>query len=224
MSTFGLVHGGGFGAWCWDRVVPALQARGHSALTVDLFADDFAAGAAHCADVVTDAFAGESDVVVVGHSISGLFNPLVADRLDVRRLVFLHALLPRPGQSVADQMTSEPDMFNPEMFAAPGPFWEDESVAVEFLLHDCELDVAHAAFVRLRPEPGVLDGEVTPLAQWPEIPCSYIVCSDDRTATPAWTRRAARERLGIEPLEIESGHCPMLSHPDELAGLLSRCV
>ena len=27
MSTFGLVHGGGFGAWCWDRVTPELVAR-----------------------------------------------------------------------------------------------------------------------------------------------------------------------------------------------------
>ncbi len=151
MSTFGLVHGGGFGAWCWDRVVPALQARGHSAMTVDLSPDDFAAGAVHCADIVAGTFAGEPGLVVVGHSIAGLVTPLAADRLDVQQLVFLHALLPRPGQSVADQMESEPDMFNPEMFAAPAPFWEDESVAVRFLLHDCEPEIAHAAFVETPP-------------------------------------------------------------------------
>jgi hypothetical protein len=27
MSVFGLVHGGGLGAWCWDRVTAALQAH-----------------------------------------------------------------------------------------------------------------------------------------------------------------------------------------------------
>jgi hypothetical protein len=30
-------------------------------------------------------------------------------------------------------------------------------------------------------------------------------------------RGVVRERLGIEPNEIESGHCPALSRPGELA-------
>jgi hypothetical protein len=139
--------------------------------------------------------------VLVGHSVAGLIIPLVATRRPVRRLVFLHALLPRPGQSAVDQMTAEPGMFNQEMFTATAPFWEDEAVAVRFLLHDCPPEVVRDCFRRLRPEPGVLGWEVTPLASWPEVPSSYIVCADDRTATPAWARRAARERLGVEPVE-----------------------
>jgi pimeloyl-ACP methyl ester carboxylesterase len=211
MSTFGLVHGGGFGAWCWDAVVPELEERGHRAVAVDLSPDDLAAGAVHCAEVVQQAFAGLADLVLVGHSIAGLTIPL-------------HALLPRPGQSVVDQMKAEPDMFNPEMFTAPVPFWEDEAVASCFLLHDCPPEVVRDAFRRLRPEPGVLGREVTPLASWPDVPSSYIVCADDRTATPAWARRAARERLGVEPVEIPGGHCPMLSRPGQLAALLDQCA
>jgi hypothetical protein len=87
------------------------------------------AGAARCADIVSQAFAGYPDLVLVGHSVAGLIIPLVAACCPVRRLVFLHALLPRPGQSVVDQMKAEPDMFNPEMFTATAPFWEDEAVA-----------------------------------------------------------------------------------------------
>jgi len=45
MNTFGLVHGGGFGAWCWASVVDELKARGHRAVAVDLAPDDMAAGA-----------------------------------------------------------------------------------------------------------------------------------------------------------------------------------
>ena len=111
------------------------------------------------------------------------------------------ALLPRPGQSVADQLQSEPELFNPEMFTAQAPFWEDEAVAICFLLHDCPAEVAREALRQLRPEPGVLGSEVT----------------------PAWARRAASERLGVEPIEIPSGHCPFLSHPEELAEALHRC-
>jgi len=31
----------------------------------------------------------------------------------VERLIFIHALLPRPGQSLTDQLAAEPDMFQP---------------------------------------------------------------------------------------------------------------
>jgi pimeloyl-ACP methyl ester carboxylesterase len=223
VSTFGLVHGGGFGAWCWERLIPELEARGHPAATVDLAPEDQSAGAAHCAAVVTRAFAGIDELVLVGHSIAGLIIPLVATQRPLERLVFLHALLPRPGQSVVDQLGTEPEMFDPEMFAAPAPFWEDEAVATRFLLHDCPPEIARAAFRRLRPEPGVLGSEVSPLATWPDVPSAYILCRDDRTATPAWARRAARERLGVEPIELPGGHCPFLSRPGQLAEALERC-
>jgi alpha/beta hydrolase family protein len=52
------------------------------------------------------------------------------------------------------------------------------------------------------------------------VPSSYILAADDRTIRPAWQRRMARERLGVEPLEIQSGHCPNVSRPAELAELL----
>jgi pimeloyl-ACP methyl ester carboxylesterase len=223
VSTFGLVHGGGYGAWCWERLIPELEARGHGAATVDLPPEDLAAGAARCAEVVARAFAAVDELVLVGHSIAGLIIPLVATQRPVKRLVFLHALLPRPGQSVVDQLRAEPDMFNPEMLTATVPFWEDEAVATHFLLHDCPPEVARDAFRRLRPEPGVLGSEVTPLPAWPAVPSAYIVCADDRTATPTWARRAARERLGVEPIELPGGHCPFLSRPGPLAEALERC-
>ena len=220
MSTLGLVHGGGFGAWCWEPLIPELAARGHRAATVDLTPEAQAAGAVRCAEIVAEAFATIDDLVLVGHSLAGLIIPLVAAERPLRRLVFLHALLPRPGLSVVDQLAEEPDMFNPAMFAAKRPFWEDEEVARHFLLHDCAPDVAREAFRRLRPEPGALGRERTPLQSWPAIPCAYIVCAEDRTATPGWARRAARDRLGVEPVEIASGHCPFLSRPRELAEAL----
>jgi pimeloyl-ACP methyl ester carboxylesterase len=225
MSTFGLVHGGGFGAWCWERLIPELEARGHHAATVDLTPEDQEGGAARCAAVVAEAFAAVDDLVLVGHSGAGLIIPLVAAERPVRRLIFLHALLPRPSQSAVDQLKAEPDMFNSsDMFAVQRPFSEDEEVANRFLLHDCTPEVAHDAFRRLRPETGVLGREVTPLQTWPRVPCAYIACTDDWTATPGWARRAARERLGVEPVEIPGGHCPFLSRPRELAKALVRCT
>jgi pimeloyl-ACP methyl ester carboxylesterase len=176
--------------------------------------------------MVLAAFARVDDLVLVGHSMSGLIVPVVAARRRLRRLVFLHAVLPAPGLSLADQVAAEPNMFNPDMMTDPPPSWSDESILSRFLFHDCTPEVAHDAFMRVRPVRegrSVLATEVTPLREWPDVPCSYIVCHDDRTATPAWARRAAIERLGVEPIEIPGGHCPMLARPDELAEALERC-
>jgi pimeloyl-ACP methyl ester carboxylesterase len=218
MNTFGLVHGGGLGAWSWELLIPELERRGHKAATAELPFEDQSLGADRFADMVLEACAGSDDLILVGHSMSGLIIPVVATRRPVRRLVFVHTVLPQPGLSLADQMSSEPDIFNPEMTTVPPDWWSDEAIVTRFLFHDCPPDVAHNAFVRLRPpESGVLGTEVTPMRSWPDVPRTYILCRDDRTATPAWARRAASERLGVEPIEIPGGHCPMLSRPGLLA-------
>ena len=36
MATFVLIHGACHGGWCWEKVVPILQARGHTAHAPDL--------------------------------------------------------------------------------------------------------------------------------------------------------------------------------------------
>jgi hypothetical protein len=33
----------------------------------------------------------------------------------------------------------------------------------------------------------------------------------------------ARERLGVEPAELVSGHCPNVSQPERLADLILAC-
>ena len=44
VAAFGLVHGAGHGAWCWERLIPALAALGHRAWAMDLPCDDPTAG------------------------------------------------------------------------------------------------------------------------------------------------------------------------------------
>ena len=44
--------------------------------------------------------------------------------------------------------------------------------------------------------------------------------SQDKAVRPEWQRQVARDALGVEPLELDSGHSPFLTHPRELADLL----
>jgi pimeloyl-ACP methyl ester carboxylesterase len=34
--------------------------------------------------------------------------------------------------------------------------------------------------------------------------------------------QATRERLGVEPVEIDAGHCPHVSRPERVADILER--
>lgn len=46
--------------------------------------------------------------------------------------------------------------------------------------------------------------------------------AEDRTLTPGWMRRAARERPGTDPVEVPGGHCPHVSRPEQVADILDR--
>ncbi len=52
-----------------------------------------------------------------------------------------------------------------------------------------------------------------------DLPRSYILCLQDRSK-PRWLSDVVINRLGVEPLTIDSSHSPFLSRPAELAELL----
>ncbi len=113
MANYVLVHGGWFGGWCWYKVVPVLQAAGHSVYTPAL------TGVGEQAALLTPAIGLDThiqdvvnlietedlhQVILVGHSYSGMVITGVADRVPDRiaQLVYLDAVVPRDGQSLAD--------------------------------------------------------------------------------------------------------------------------
>jgi hypothetical protein len=228
VTTFALVHGAWHGAWCWERLAPLLEARGHRSVAPDLPCDDPAATFDDYADVVVRALAGaDDDVVVVGHSLAGHTIPLVAARRPVRRLVFLCALIAAPGVSFADQLRAEPDMFvaGYERGLAPPDkerrrVWDDYAVARETMFPDCSETHAAAAFARLRPQASAPYGKPCSLDAMPAVPSTYVLAAEDRIVSPEWGRRAAPQRLGVEPLELPGDHSPYLARPEALADLL----
>jgi pimeloyl-ACP methyl ester carboxylesterase len=220
MATFCLVHGSTQGAAGWDRLVSELQRRGHRTVVPTLPTNETDASATLYAEVIVQALPGDvSDIIVVAHSASGLFLPLVASDARVRQIVFLAAVIPKIGVSFIDQFKAEPEMMNPE-WVGKDPTASDE-IALHFLFHDCTAETARWALATRR----LMNArraytEVCPLEQWPDVRSAYIVCADDRTVTPAWARSAARQRLGVAPVELPGGHCPHVSRPAQLAEAL----
>lgn len=225
MPTFGLLHGAWHGAWCWDRVVPELERRGAGAIAVELPADDAAATMADYVDATVDALRGADEpVVLAGHSLAGLVIPRVAAARPVARLVYLCAFVPRPGVSWFQQK---------EQALAPGfasealvdadrcQVWPSAEVAAADLYPDCDLETAVWAAARLRRQCYGLMRDVFE-GRPDEAPAVSVLAREDTVVRPDYSRRAARELLGSDPIEMEGGHNPQLARPAELAELLLR--
>lgn len=224
MTTFCLLHGSGQGPAGWRLLTQELEKRGHRSLAPAFRTEEAVRGAAWHAGTIVDALEASdldpAQVVCVAHSAAGIFLPLVAERWRPRRMVFLAALVPRPGVSIREQARDDPSMFNPAWLGADP---KDDDAVREMVFHDCPPErLGWAMSTRIFFYAKEALREPGPLVRWPSVPSSYVVCSDDRTLTPEWQRGAARERLEVEPVEIPGGHCPHVSRPGELAGLLER--
>lgn len=227
MTLFALVHGGAHGGWCWERLVPELEARGHAAVTPDLPFDEGDAGAEAWARTVVDAVDAatpDDDVVVVGHSLAGMCLPVIPAMRPVRRLVFLAAQVPDPGRVYLEHLAENPDAvtFEFDRGGTPGPAGLSWEAARDGFYQDLDEDVARGAFERLRSMASMaVFTEPCPIDEWPDVRSTYILMTDDRAVGPTWSRRAA-ERIGADLVELPGGHSPFYARPAELADVLVR--
>lgn len=209
MATFGLVHGAWHGGWAWDPLRAELEARGHRVVAPDLPCEDPEAGLVEYAAVVRDALGGEDGAIVVGHSLGGMTIPLVPARLRV----FLCALTPGASQENAFVPGFGDARVRDELGRSYYPDAADAARELQY-----PPDMASLAS-KLRRQARV-DPVETPLRG----AAAYVVCARDAAIGPDWQRHVARNVVGVEPIELQSGHSPMLTVPRELADALESLV
>lgn len=216
MSCFALVHGAGSSGSYWHLVEPLLRAAGHDVVAPDLPCDDPACGLAEYADSIVEAVGDRQDVIVVAQSLAGFSAPLVCDRLDVTRLVLVVAMIPQPGESPGAwfENTGWEQARRDHSTSTGQPVVPLED-PVNLFLHDVPAHAAERAEVR--EQSGTPFDQAWPLEHWPEVPTTVIVGRHDRMFPAAFQRRIAQDRLGLDTIEIESGHLPALAKPNDLA-------
>jgi pimeloyl-ACP methyl ester carboxylesterase len=235
MSTYVLVHGMSHGAWAWAPLAARLTRAGHRVIAMDLpghgrraheraraTVDRYAAAVA---DAMT--LSGAHDAVVVGHSMGGVVIPKVAERVParVRRLVFLAAVVLPPDGSLFQTQLAPAARAMLRGLARAGGGAVQYPASLEWSRWMSDMPQGDARVVdalgRLTPQP------FTP---WTErvdsrrffamrVPCTYIRCLRDQAVTPARAAEYAT-RLGVEPIDMDCAHNPMMSAPDALAKIL----
>lgn len=213
MTAFVLIPGAGGSAWYWSYVVERLHAAGHEAIAVDLPADDETAGLHDYTEVTLSAIGGRPDVVVVAQSLGGFTAAQVAARTPLAGLVFVNAMIPRPGET-AGEWWDNVGAIQARDALGFGEF--DERI---HFLHDVPDEVLAQA-PRPRPQAGRVFETPCEFETWPSIPIRVLVGADDRFFPCAFQCRVARERLRVEPEVIPGGHLVALSEPDNVAPCL----
>jgi len=171
MTTFVLVHGASHGSWCWDKVVPLLEAQGHDVVAVDLPGNTYGEFDIPPGQVTLDTYAQhackvldqqDEPVVLVGHSLGGLTITQTAEyRPDkIKTLVYLTALLLRSGEAMLPVSSRDPETVRAGLQRDSWAVSEDLSVAIYHenslkprFFSDCSDDDTAWAKSMLVPQP-----------------------------------------------------------------------
>jgi pimeloyl-ACP methyl ester carboxylesterase len=237
MTEFVLVHGMSHGAWAWDAVTPLLERRGHRVVAVELPGhgrrahERARASVDGYAQAVSDAMtmAGITRAVLVGHSMGGMVIQRTAEIASARiaHLVFLAAVvMPRGGSLLHSHLPPASRALFQGLAASGGGVVQYPAV-MEHARWFNDMPPGDprvtATLARLTPQPLRPWTERLDLAQFwaSRVPRSYIRCLQDAAVTPLAAAAYAR-RLGVEPIDMDTAHAPMLSAPKVLATLLEK--
>ena len=219
--SFVLVPGAGGMAWYWHRVSPLLEQKRNEAIAVDLPGDDEKMGLNDYAEIVVRAIGDRSNVVLVAQSLGGFTAPLVCAQVSVRMLIFLNAMVPKPGETAGTWWENTGAVSARVAAAQERGYCADFDLPTYFL-HDVPEAVLHEGPSTPRPQAETIFEEPCRFERWPPMPIRVIASADDRFFPIDFQRRVARDRLKMDPQVLPGGHLVALSNPSGLADLLLR--
>ncbi|MGE4559049.1 MAG: alpha/beta fold hydrolase [Desulfobulbus sp.] len=226
MASFVFVHGAFQGGWVWQKLAPLLCAQGHQVYTPTLSGCAYLANE-DTAKVDLDRLIADistyieledlNDFILVGHSFSGLICGGLMMRYPerIRQTIFVDAIIPQSARSFVDiageqfaQMLEHhrlPDgLIRPwpaKVFGIPQEKASWFEQRLRLFSHQCFLD----------PFPEAFDPH--------RVPISYITCTE--TMSPFIRAMVGKAEKNDWPLSsLTTGHCPMITCPDDLASLM----
>ena len=223
-----LVHGGGYGALCWDRLLPYLEGEvlavdlpGRGSRSDVLLPEVTLEG---CAEAVRDDILNLdlTDVVLVGHSLAGVTIPRVVRLLPERisHIVLVAAVVPADGTRVLDGL--DPDVrVAVEAAIAGGVYAQTREAGRTMLCNDLDDEQSTWALDAIVDDAAALLAEPVDLTGYAMgVPITYVRLDRDATYPPQ-LQQLAQTRVGATAIHIDSGHMAMISQPARLAEILN---
>ena len=235
-QVFLLVHGAFHGSWCWQQLIPLLEARGHVAEAIDLARP---AGSGATAAMLLDGWATQivrhaethrAPVILVGHSRGGLVVSQAAEQAPERfaRLVYCAAMLVDDGETMADcrarlgEVAVAPLRFHRD--PAGDMLSADPASAAAFIYPGSSAADRAWATARLVPEPraGFAIAPHLTHERYGSVPRAAIECRRDAVMSLA-VQQGMRDSQPCDIVEsLDCDHAPYLSDPEGLAAALDR--
>jgi pimeloyl-ACP methyl ester carboxylesterase len=212
-----LVHGAWADGSSWSKVIGPLRAEGARIVAAPLpltsLTDDVAA-----LDRTPERI--EGPVVLVGHAYAGAVIAATRDE-KVRSLVYIAALAPDEGETVADVFyRAEPHPRAPKL--APdnhGAIWlPDNAFAEAFAQHASTAEQALLAAVQRSIALPCISVKVgRPL--WKDLPSWFLVAEQDRMIVPD-TQRFMAQRMKAQVRSHPVDHTPIVTAPGTVVDII----
>ena len=157
--------------------------------------------------------------MLVAQSLGGFTAPMVCERVAVRGLVFVNAMIPVPGET-PDRWGDAVGSNAARIAAAEAHGYPTEFDLFTYFLHDVDPAVAAEGEPYQRPEAQVVFDSESAFRAWPDVPIHVLAGADDRLFPVEFQRRVAHERLGVEADVRPGGHLIALANAPVVAEYL----
>jgi pimeloyl-ACP methyl ester carboxylesterase len=214
-----LVHGAWTDGSSWSKVIPMLQKKGLRVTAVQIPLTSLAEDVAITRHVLA---LQTGPTILAGHSYGGsVITEAGNDAPNVVALVYVSAFAPDEGESLGDlnALATAPGVAHVRS-DDEGFLWIDPEAFGEVFAQDVDPVQVRIMAVVQKPIAAKIFVDKFTRPAWELKPSWYLLAESDRMI-PAETQRFMSRRMGARVLSVPASHCSMVSHPDEVANLIS---
>jgi pimeloyl-ACP methyl ester carboxylesterase len=217
MGTAVLVHGAWADGSCWSNVILPLRNKGFNVTTAPIPLTTLAEDAAALRRVLER---NTGPVILVGHAYAGAVIAAVQDER-VKSLVYIAALAPDEGETVADVFYRTPSHPNAPQLAPDsyGLIWMPEDGFGNAVAHEAAPDQLVIMAAVQRPISVNCIQEKVLAPAWKTKPSWFLLAEKDRMINPA-TQRFMAERMGANIRSHQVDHTPMHTASDLVVDII----